>query len=149
MDGIIVSCAGDPGVKELKERLNIPVTGAGEPTAAYSLNFGERVGVLGIEKAPPASYERILGPRLVAYRKPQKVVSTNDLQTDEGRKSLISATLELKEKQVDVIALTCTGMSTIQIAPFLQKEIALPVIDPVMAEGLHMYGLCLMSKANK
>ena len=35
-----------------------------------------------------------------------------------------------------MIALSCTGMSTIQIAPSLEKDLGIPVLDPVMCEGL-------------
>ena len=37
------------------------------------------------------------------------------------------------------IALACTGLATIGIAKDLEKETGLPVIDPVMAEGLFAY----------
>ena len=53
---------------------------------------------------------------------------------------LYSATVEQAQRQkkigADVIALSCTGMSSIQIAPSLERETGLPVLDPVMCEGL-------------
>ena len=51
-----------------------------------------------------------------------------------------AATVEQAQRQkkigADVIALSCTGMSSIQIAPALERETGLPVLDPVMCEGL-------------
>lgn len=138
-DGLIISCAGDPAVRVLKNRLDIPVTGAGLPTAVQSLNFGDRVGVLGIEESAPENYSLVLGDKMIAYRKPAAVTNTNDLQTETGRQSLLLAARELKESGVEVVALACTGMSTIGIAPMLERSIKLPVIDPVIAEGLYMY----------
>lgn len=143
MDGLIISCAGDPAVRELKNLLDIPVTGAGFPTAVQSLNFGDRIGVLGIEKSAPENYRLVLGEKMIAYRKPEAVTNTNDLQTEKGRQSLFQAARELKESGVEVIALACTGMSTIGIAPLVERSINLPVIDPVIAEGLYMYERCL------
>lgn len=53
---------------------------------------------------------------------------------------LYSATVKQAQRQkkigADVIALSCTGMSSIQIAPALERETGLPVLDPVMCEGL-------------
>ena len=46
MDMIIVSCADDPGVEEIREALpGIPVTGGGETTLALARKYGEKIGV--------------------------------------------------------------------------------------------------------
>ena len=47
--------------------------------------------------------------------------------------------MKLKEQGAEVIALACTGLATIGIAKDLENETGLPVIDPVMAEGLFAY----------
>lgn len=47
--------------------------------------------------------------------------------------------MKLKEQGAEVIALACTGLATIGIAKDLEKETGLPVIDPVMAEGMFAY----------
>ena len=95
VDMIIVSCADDPGVAEIRKVLpDIPVTGGGETTVALALKYGSRIGVLG---------------------------------------------MKLKEQGAEVIALACTGLATIGIAKDLEKETGLPVIDPVMAEGMFAY----------
>ena len=39
----------------------------------------------------------------------------------------------------EVIALGCTGLATIGIARDLEKDLGIPVIDPVLAEGLFAY----------
>lgn len=44
--------------------------------------------------------------------------------------------MKLKEQGAEVLALACTGLATIGIAGDLERETGLPVIDPVMAEGL-------------
>ena len=50
---IIVSCAADPGVAELRAALDIPVIGAGSAGAAVARAFGGTVGVLGIVPEVP------------------------------------------------------------------------------------------------
>ena len=52
---------------------------------------------------------------------------------------LSNLTPQLKEQGAEVIALACTGLATIGIAKDLEKETGLPVIDPVMAEGMFAY----------
>ena len=46
---------------------------------------------------------------------------------------------QLKENGAEVIALACTGMATMGIAPKLEEVIGISVLDPVMCEGLVMY----------
>ena len=57
----------------------------------------------------------------------------------EGRRQVIASGMQLKEKGAEVIALACTGLATIGAAKELEDATGLPVIDPVMAEGLFAY----------
>ena len=141
VDMIIVSCADDPGVPEVRKALpGMPVTGGGETTAALSLRYGDKVAVLGIVDYAPKAYLRMIAPdRLVAMGRPEGVNSTLDLMTPEGRESCFRKGRELKEMGAEVIALGCTGLTTIGIARDLEKELGIPVIDPVLAEGLFAY----------
>ncbi len=141
-EGIVISCAGDPAVEILKREIDIPVVGAGHSVASFSLNFGEKIGVLGIREEAPEVIERILGHKLVGAVKPQKVNNTNDLLTDEGRQEVIESAHELQKTGADAIVLACTGMSTIGIAKFLNENLQIPVIDPVYSEALVISSLC-------
>lgn len=136
IDAIIISCAGDPAVKELKEILNIPVIGAGSSTALLSKIYGNKFGVLGITKEIPRSYKEILGKNIVGTCYVEGINSTLDLMNEDGRKKVINKALELKELGAKVIALACTGMATIGVAKELEEICKIPVIDPVIAEGL-------------
>lgn len=141
VDMIIVSCADDPGVPEVRKALpGIPVTGGGETTAALALRYGEKIAVLGIVDYAPKAYLRMIAPdKLVAVGRPDGVNSTLDLMTPEGRESCFRKARELKEMGAEVIALGCTGLATIGIAQDLEKDLGIPVIDPVLAEGLFAY----------
>ncbi|GAI75217.1 unnamed protein product, partial [marine sediment metagenome] len=104
----IISCADDPGVKELRKLLKIPVIGAGSSVAALSLSYGDKVGTFGItEQAPPIMRE-ILGKHLVAETKPEGIKTTLDLMTNEGKRNAFKSIKYLKEKGAEVIALACT-----------------------------------------
>ncbi|MBC8571104.1 aspartate/glutamate racemase family protein [Zongyangia hominis] len=134
-DMILVSCAADPAVEDIRT-LGIPAMGAGECTAAVAGRYGKRVAVLGITPDAPSAFERLLGEGLIDASMPDGIRSTLDLQTPEGRQSAVDKAAWQKAQGAQVIALACTGMATIGLAPVLEKELGLPVIDPVLCEGL-------------
>lgn len=63
LDGLIISCAADPGLKKLKATLPIPVIGAGEACCERALVLGTRIGVIGIEADAPPVFHARLGDR--------------------------------------------------------------------------------------
>ncbi len=135
-DMILVSCAEDPGVEEIRAAMpGMPVTGGGECAVAAALRYGERVGVLGIVDYAPKAYRRLLGDRLVGNFRPEGVNCTLDLQTPEGHDSCVRTARAMAEAGCEVIALGCTGLGTIGIAAELERVTGLPVIDPVVAMG--------------
>lgn len=144
IDVLIVSCAGDPAVSELREMLDIPVIGAGESTALLAKRYGNVFGVLGITDEIPRAYSKILGvENIVGTCDVPDITSTIDLMTKTGRTRVINKALELKSMGAEVIALACTGMTTIGIANELEEICEIPVIDPVVAEGLIAYYECI------
>jgi len=138
-DGILVSCAGDPAVNELKDVLSIPVVGAGRTTACIALSFNLPIGVLGITGEVPVGMKAVLCDRMIAWTKPSGVTSTLDLMTTTGKLSTLNAVEELKQKGVKVIALACTGMATIGVAPLIAKETGLIVVDPLKAAAAALW----------
>ncbi|WP_213697976.1 aspartate/glutamate racemase family protein [Acetomicrobium sp.] len=138
-DGILISCAGDPAVNELKDMLSIPVLGAGRTTACIALSFDLPIGVLGITDEVPTGMKEVLQDRMIAWAKPSGVTSTLDLMTTTGRSNTLNAAEELKQKGVKVIALACTGMATIGVAPLIAKETGLIVVDPLKAAAAALW----------
>ncbi|WMJ84679.1 aspartate/glutamate racemase family protein [Oscillospiraceae bacterium LTW-04] len=140
VDMIIVSCADDPGVVEVRKALpGIPVTGGGETTAALAMKYGQKIAILGIVDYAPKAYLRMIPDKIIAVGKPDGVDSTLDLMTPKGRESCLKKAKELKDMGAEVIALACTGLTTIGIAGEIEREIGIPVIDPVLAEGTFAY----------
>ena len=136
VDMILVSCADDPGVREIREALpGIPVTGGGETTAALASRYDGKVGVLGIVDYAPEAYERMLSGRIIVA-KPENVDSTLDLTTPQGRENCLKTGQLLKDAGAAVIALGCTGLTTIGITKDLEDFVGIPVIDPVLAQGV-------------
>lgn len=132
LDGIVVSCADDPGVDEVRAQAGIPVVGAGECTASAAVRFGEKIAVLGITRAVPESYRRILKDRLFADVVPDGVRTTLDLRTEAGMAATVTAAQALAQSGADAIALACTGLATVGIASELEQKAGIPVLDPVL-----------------
>ncbi len=141
VEAVIVSCAADPGVREARRELRIPVVGAGSALASLSLAYGEKVGVLNLTEDTPDVVKRILGPHLVAEEKPEGVRNTLDLMSDWGREAARKALEKLLRRGVDVVALACTGYSTIGFARVAREMAGIPVVDPVIAAGAVTLGI--------
>jgi allantoin racemase len=133
---LVISCAADPAISELRKEVSIPVIGAGSAAALTALAIGEPVGVLGITETPPAVIEQLLGNFLVGNKKPEGVSNTTDLMTPTGRQNAINAANKLVDQGAKVIVFACTGFSTIGLANLLREEINVPIIDAVEAEGM-------------
>ena len=138
-EAVIVSCAGDPGVAEARKVVPIPVIGAGASTAALCMAYGEHPAALGITSEMPESYMRIFGSRSAGSSRGDGVESVLDLMTQAGYAATEKAARTQKEHGADAIALSCTGMAAIGIAPTLEKALGIPVLDPVLCEGLMTY----------
>lgn len=139
MDAIVVSCAGDPAVRELRKELSIPVIGAGESAAAAAARCGEKIAVIGITDEAPEAYLRILGGSMIHYGRPEGVATVRDLMTEEGRKNALGLARYQKSLGAEAIAIACTGMANIHVQEEMEAETGLPVIDPVFCEGFFAF----------
>lgn len=117
LDGLIVSCAADPGLKKFKATLPIPV-----------------IGAIGIETDAPPVFHARLGGRL-RYRQPDGVACTHDIHTEAGKQAIIDTVTALEVDGADVVALACTGMVTTDVAALVAPYADLPVVNPVLAAG--------------
>ncbi|KAF9118808.1 hypothetical protein BGX30_004296 [Mortierella sp. GBA39] len=133
---LIVSCAADPGVRELRSRVSIPVIGAGSSAALVALSLGEPVGLMGITEGIPPVMKVLLDELIVGYSRPEGVTNTTDLMTEAGRQKALEGARSLVEKGAKAIVFACTGFSTIHFADVIRKELQVPVVDIVEAEGL-------------
>jgi len=139
-DGVIISCAGDPGLEEARAELQIPVVGAGAAVASIALGYSRKVGVLNLTESTPEAIKDILGKHLLA-EETVEAENTLDLMKPEGMQSMLECSLKLKKAGAEVIALACTGMSTMNAAGKIREKVGIPVIDPVVAEGMIMLSL--------
>ena len=147
VSSILVSCAADPGVPELRAELSVPVVGAGSSGAFIALASATKVGVLGITDEVPVAVSSILGDRMVAALVPDGVHNTVDLMTPAGRAAALRAGEALKSQGATCILFACTGLTTIGLRPELAAQLGIPVIDAVLAGGSVLQHIEMFSRS--
>lgn len=141
IDGLIISCADDPAVEFLQTRLPFPVTGAGASAAILASLHRGRIGVIGIEeKVPPNILNQVQPERYCGYVKPEAVVDSNSLQTEDADRVLKTAVNEIKNMGASIVLSACTGLSVTNFREIVQKA-GLTYVDALYAAGWAMLGL--------
>ncbi|GAB3270592.1 aspartate/glutamate racemase family protein [Kineosporia babensis] len=136
VDAILISCAADPGLAGARERVSVPVIGAGSAAAAVAVALGNRIGVLDLTPDTPETVTSVLGDRLVRSLQPEGVRETRDLLTPEGFQACLRGGDDLVAAGAEVVMLACTGMTTIGLAEPLRARLGIPVVDAVRTGGL-------------
>jgi Asp/Glu/hydantoin racemase len=136
VQALIISCAADPAVEDLRKGLSIPVIGAGSAAAGVGMALGSRIGVLNLNEETPRVISSLLGKMLVGATSPEGVSTTLDLMTPAGKTAAVKAANRLGQIGADAIVMACTGYATISLAPVLRKESRIPIVDPIEASGL-------------
>ncbi|WP_347351021.1 aspartate/glutamate racemase family protein [Intrasporangium sp.] len=141
VDGVFVTCFGDPGVHAAREIIDAPVVGGFEPAMLMALSLGEKVGIVTVlpnvlPMLRSLTRRYALEDRLGTIRVidlPVLALDDHDLLVERlvGQASDAVATGE-----ADVIVLGCTGM--LGVAAELQRRLtdkgmAVPVVDPTGA----------------
>jgi len=141
-DALIISCAADPAVEQLKEMLCVPVVGAGESAAAVARVLGKDVGVITLSSEVPSSILKGLGNHFLSSQPVSALRSAADLGSHAIR-HIFDAATQLKNKGSDVIVLGCTGFAALEVAPSLNRTLNMPVVDPLIAAGAIVYSQML------
>lgn len=140
---VIISCAADPALETVRNELPIPVIGTGSATAAVALNLGRNIGVIGIGQEVPEAMAELLGDRLVNYQRIEEVETALDLKSGDARERVIKAARAVTARgKVDVIALACAGLSTLDVDNTVEQELGVYAVSPVIASGIQaLYAL--------
>src|SRR5699024_7986328 len=102
VSAIIISCAADPGINEVRDVVSIPVVGAGECGALVAKSISNKIGVLKITDEIPDSMKSILHNDTPSV-KPQNVQNVNDLYNPDHLNNSIAAVNQLLNQGVEVI----------------------------------------------
>lgn len=154
-DGVYIACVGDPSLDALREKLEIPVVGAGRTSMMYAAELGHKFSVVTILDNVFPYIERIardLG--VISKLAPSKAVDIPVLELVDDEKllkALINKSVESITKDgADVIILGCTGM--IDIDELLDKALKemgykVPVLSPTAVAIRYLQSLILLNKA--
>ena len=135
-DAIVIGCFYDPGLRELRELLEIPVIGVGEATLhmANMLTADKFSILVGRRKWIPKMQDNArnfgFDSRIASWR--ELGLSVHEMGNHRKTKKAIlrEAKAAISEDRAEVICLGCTGM--VGLANEIQKEIKVPVLDPVV-----------------
>jgi len=136
-DVITIGCFYDPGLRELREILEIPVLGIGETSMAIASLLGHRFSIIvGRKKWIPKMSDNAL---LYGYNR--KIASWVSIDmtvknfSTKSREEIIEAIVKkskkaIKENLAEVIILGCAAIEG--VSDTLQKILKIPVINPVV-----------------
>ncbi len=133
-DAYVVACFSDPGIGEMRARLEAPVFGIAESAVLAAMSRGRSVGVISaVEEAIPRHdryWDRIgVATRVVADVATGRGVL--DLESEEAYEDVLDAGKQLADSGADVLVLGCTGMTHLRAR--LQDDLGLPVVEPCQA----------------
>jgi allantoin racemase len=137
VDAVVVACFYDPGVRELREMLNVPVVGIGEASMHVASLLGHKFSIIVARKKciPKMSDNALLygfEGRIAPWRSIEFTVQR--LHSDQNRASeaiALEAAGAVHEDLAEVVILGCAAME--DMAQHLSKRVRVPVVDPVVA----------------
>jgi allantoin racemase len=135
-DAVLMPCFGDVGLDAAKEALSIPVVGACEASVHLASMLGRKFSILATTKKAAKSLGDLvckygLTPKLASI----KTVGLSPLEFSREKERLKEALLKNAKEAVekdgaDAIVLGCGGMA---VASWLQEQIGVPVVEPMIA----------------
>lgn len=135
-DAIVIGCFGDPGIRPLRELLEIPVVGPAESTFYTAAQVADRIGEITIlESTIPWSYEQArdygLENQLVSVRSVECPVEAIDHESNDVVERMISVGRDaVEEDHAEVIFPGCMGLSFAQRHDEIERQIGVPFLDP-------------------
>ena len=129
--GFFVNCAEDPGVEDARRKTSVPVWGAGSTAACIARSTGLPIGVISLTKEIPPVIAHILDTQLVYSAVPTGVSTALDLSA--AADGIVDAAHTCVLQGARAILLACTGMSLLGTADHLRENLAIPIIDPLLA----------------
>lgn len=135
-DAMVIGCFGDPGLRALRELLEIPVVGPAETTFYTAAQVADRFGWITIlEATEPMSrhqaHEYGLGERCVSVRSVDAPVES--IEHDSGALADRMATegrAAVEEDGAEALFPGCMSLAFAQQHEAVQSELGVPFLDP-------------------
>lgn len=135
-DALVIGCFGDPGLRPLRELLEIPVVGPAQSTFYTAAQLADRFGWLTIlDSTIPVTHEQAreygLADRCVSVRSVDAPVSSIDHEADELVDRMIhTGRLAIEEDGAAALFPGCMSLSFAQRHREIEAELDVPFLDP-------------------
>ncbi|WNV87952.1 aspartate/glutamate racemase family protein [Umezawaea sp. Da 62-37] len=138
VDGVFVTCFGDPAVPAARELVGIPVVGGFEPAVLAAMSVSDRFGVVCVLPDVMPMIRALvrrhgLADRFAGIRSVDIPVLDLEGEDELARALLDQATALVERDGAESIVLGCTGMLGVAAAlgdALLAKGLPVPVVDP-------------------
>jgi allantoin racemase len=155
---VIIGCFGDPGIEAAREIASIPIVGPGETSLLFASILGHRFSILTVLRNVFPTLERIaegLGviKRIASMKEVgMRVLDLADDVEKTKRRLLEIGREAVEEDDADALVLGCMSEAFLKLDKELEKELHVPVVNPVaasvkMAEALISMQLTHSKKA--
>ncbi len=134
-DAIVLACFSDPGIADVRKRIDRPVYGIAESAYLAALGLGARFGIISLGQSSIDRHLRYLKTlaldrRLAGDRPIDKTVV--ELMAGNVVDTVSATARRLRdEDHADVVILGCAGLGAYRAE--LQHSLGIPVVDPVQA----------------
>jgi allantoin racemase len=149
IDGYVIACFGDTGLAAARELANGPVVGMTEAALLTATLLAHRFVIVTLPPRTMAQSDRVVWSLGLAHRCTVRAVDVGVAELVGGAAHLFdlfadAAQRGIDEEAAEAVILGCAGLS--ELAPRLQAQLGVPVIDGVTAavgliEGLVEQGL--------
>lgn len=135
-DAIVIGCFGDPGLRPLRELLDIPVVGPAEATAYTAAQIADRFSWITIlEETVPMSREQVheygLTDQCASVRSVDAPVESIDHQSDDLVERMVTVgTQAVEEDGAEALFPGCMSLSFAQRHEEIQERVGVPFLDP-------------------
>jgi allantoin racemase len=133
-DAVFVSCMGDVATNAARELVRIPVIAPYQTCMAVAFTLGDKFGVVTIvENIVPNFLRKAREYGLAGNLAGVRSINVPVLELDRRRSFVLESMVKESRKLIDdygadSIIMGCTGL--VGMAPMLQQEIGVPVLDP-------------------
>lgn len=135
-DALVIGCFGDPGIRPLRELLDIPVVGPAEATIHTAAQVADRFTWLTIlDETVPMSHEQAhehhLSERCVSVRSVDAPVESIDHESTELVDRMVSeGRAAVDEDGAEALFPGCMSLSFAQQHETVQSRLGVPFLDP-------------------
>ncbi|WP_129113606.1 aspartate/glutamate racemase family protein [Halegenticoccus tardaugens] len=135
-DALVIGCFGDPGLRPLRELLEIPVIGPAEATIHTAAQVADRFTWLTIlDETVPMSHEQVhehhLSDRCVSVRSVDAPVESIDHESDDLVERMVQeGTVAIEEDGAEALFPGCMSLSFAQRHGEIEEQVGVPFLDP-------------------